>query len=204
MIPIETDALFAIPFGQTIIPQEACDVFKTLEGSEQNSPKTDCFNVLDEHPRIKQDIVDIFSLWANSVHDTPQQKWMMTTSWVTLNPDGSPMAFHRHYNCMYSGVLYFDKVDEKHSGLEFMNPISYIHGSFFLAPLDKERTNVFNRPALFGPIKEGLMLFFPSYVVHGHQAFPQTDVVRKSFACNFFPIGEYGMHDSTINTQWIP
>tara|TARA_R100001463_G_C3474575_1_gene216255 strand:- start:98 stop:709 length:612 start_codon:yes stop_codon:yes gene_type:complete len=201
MIPIETDALFAIPSGITQIPSEICDVLKTLEGSEQRSGKTDVFNVLDEYPNVKRDITDIFSLWINSVLCTKEQKWAMTTSWVTLNPSGSNMVTHRHFNCMYSGVLYFDKVEETHPPLEFLSPL--IDHSSFLLDTPIEERNVFNTDRMLAPISEGRMIFFPSYIYHGHPDFKTSGTVRKSFACNFIPIGKYGRFDSTLNTQWM-
>ena len=201
MIPIETDALFAIPCGTTRIPSEICDVLKTLEGSEQRQGKTDVFNVLDEHSKLKRDITDIFSLWINTLLGTKEQKWLMTTSWVTLNPDGSNMVTHRHFNCMYSGVLYFDKVEDTHPPLEFINPLQE-NGSFLLdTPPDQK--NVFNTDRMTAPIGEGQMIFFPSYIFHGHSAFEPNGTVRKSFACNFIPIGKYGRFDSTLNTEWM-
>ena len=202
MIPIETDTLFAIPMGRTQIPSEICDVLKTLEGSEQKHRRTDVFNVLDKYPRIKSELTHIFTLWVNSLLGYEEQKWAMTTSWVTLNPDGSRMEMHRHYNCAYSAVIYFDKVDEGHPPLQFLNPIRLIDGSFhFNIPAGRE--NIFNSSGASAPISEGTMIFFPAYLLHFHTNFQPTDIVRKSFACNFFPIGKYGRVDSTVDTQCL-
>ena len=54
------------------------------------------------------------------------------------------------------------------------------------------------------PSCEGLMLFFPSYLQHFHQPFKESSVSRKSLACNFFPVGEFGTgNDSSLNTNWF-
>ena len=201
MIPIQTEALFAIPLGITTISPDICDVLKTLQGSTQKEGRTNVFNVLDGHPVIKSDITNIFSLWANSLLGTPEQEWSMTTSWITLNPDGDEMLTHRHYNCMYSGVLYFDTIDTRHPALEFISPLT--EASSFLITTPDSKLNTYNLKTRQVPINEGQMLFFPSYLLHGHPAFEPTDLVRKSFACNFFPIGKYGHYDSTIDTTWI-
>ena len=204
-IPIDTHVMFAIPLGVTTIPTEICDVMKTLEGQEQGGNKArkpGMFNIIDKHPRIKNDITEIFSVWINNINNTPEQKWAMTTSWVTLNPRGDAMVLHRHYNCAYSGVLYFDTVDPEHPGLKFLNPIEELNGSF-LIDVKNESQNVFNSNLMQGEIKEGQMIFFPSYIVHGHDPFKETDIVRKSFACNFMPIGKYGRWDSTLDTNWL-
>ncbi len=207
MIPIKTEALFAVPLGVTTISPEICDVLKTLQGGEQRGRRSNAvlqsaFNVLDGYPKIKSDLTDIFSFWINSLLGTTKQKWAMTTNWITLNPNGDDMTVHRHFNCMYSGVLYFDKVDENHPPLELINPFFEVFGGF-LIPSPEDKINVFNATSTTAPIKEGQMIFFPSYLVHGHPAFKRTGIVRKSFACNFFPTGKFGRYDSTIDTQWI-
>ena len=46
------------------------------------------------------------------------------------------------------------------------------------------------------------MLFFPSFVEHGH-SFYNSKNVRKSLACNFFPKGSFGFGDSSFDTAWI-
>ena len=201
-VKIETEALFSIPMGYTTIPSEICNVFNTLKGREQTHGRTDIFNVLDEHPKIKSYITDVFTLWVNTIWGLKDQKWAMTTSWVTLNPDGSQMGMHRHFNCAYSGVLYFDKVDATHPPLEFLNPLKCLDGSF-LVHTPAEKSNIFNRVGAFAPISEGQMIFFPSYILHSHPSFKPTDIVRKSFACNFFPIGKYGLLDSTVDTRCL-
>ena len=163
MIPINTEALFAVPLGVTTISPEICDVLKTLQGGEQRGRRSNAilqsaFNVLDKHPKIKSDLTDIFSLWVNSLLGTTKQKWAMTTNWITLNPNGDDMTVHRHFNCMYSGVLYFDKVDENHPPLELINPFFEVFGGF-LIPTPEDKVNVFNAANTTAPINEGQMIF---------------------------------------------
>ena len=196
----ETIPLFAIPLGVTQVSSEICDQIKPLQGQEQIQSNPDC-RMLDSVPALKQEITDIFAEWANDLHGTPDQKWVMTTSWVTKNTSGVLMNSHRHFNCMYSGVIYFDKVDEQHPPLIFQNPLQAT-GSILLRNYG-QLDNVYTSIWAAAPMVEGLMIMFPSYLMHSHQSFMPSNVARKSLACNFFPVGSYGSKDSSINTTWL-
>tara|TARA_R100001463_G_scaffold3564_2_gene14402 strand:- start:238 stop:888 length:651 start_codon:yes stop_codon:yes gene_type:complete len=214
MTDSQTAVMFGIPLGMVNVSKEICNQLKPLRGITQfyqKPPKSKReyeerlkdfnFNLLGDHPKLKQDITDVFSNWVNESYNFPNQRWTMTTSWITNNPEGAPMARHRHFNCAFTGVLYFDKVHESYSQLELENPIS--PSDFF--PAQQGNTfSVFNAPSFIAPLHEGLMLLFPSNIFHSHPAFKKVKKSpRRSFACNFVPIGKYGNSDSTLDTNWL-
>ena len=211
----QTAVMFGIPLGMVDVPKEICDQLKPLKGITQfyqKPPKSKReykerlkdvnFNLLDKHPKLKQDITDIFTAWVNESHGYTNQRWAMTTGWITNNPEGAAMARHRHFNCAFTGVLYFDKVQENQGRLVLESPI---RPSDFLPTQRNHTFTVFNAPLFNAPLHEGLMLLFPSNLFHSYPAFKKVKGApsRRSFACNFVPIGKYGTSDSTLDTNWL-
>ena len=196
---MNTIPMFSIPLGTTLISQSICDKIKPLKGITQDTAYDDAFNVLKNHPEIKQELTNTFVKWVNEALRL-NTEWVIISSWITENHTGVEMSRHSHKNSAYSGVLYFDKVEDNHSHLFFENPI-YIFNT--LNPQNFETPcNQYNANEFCAPIEERRMLFFPSYLFHSHPKF-KASIPRRSLACNFFPIGKYGVHDSTLDTNLL-
>lgn len=196
---MNTIPMFSIPLGITTVSQSTCDKLKSLKGVTQHTATDDDFDVLKNYPEIKQEITEIFIEWISDLMRIDTD-WTMTTSWIVENPSGQEMTRHNHKNCAYSGVLYFDELEENHPPLIFDNPIDVFNN---LSPQNFEtHCNQFNTDAFPAPIAETLMIFFPSYLFHRHPKF-KASIPRRSLACNFFPIGKYGAHDSTLDTNLL-
>ena len=201
---MNTYPMFSIPLGTTFISQSICDKIKPLKGITlntitQNTAYDDAFDVLKNHPEIKQELTNTFVKWVNEALRL-NTEWVITSSWITENYTGEAMTRHSHKNCYYSSVLYFDKIEENHPRLMFENPI-YIFNT--LIPQNFETLgNQYNASEFCAPIEERRILFFPSYLFHMHPKF-KASIPRRSLACNFFPIGKYGHHDSTLDTNWL-
>ena len=197
---IDTQIMFATPIGMTTLSQEICDRFKPLQGQVQAGASTDPvhFDVLKDSPVLKDIITDVFTQWVNNTYNYQNQKWKMLTNWITDNPDGTPMRLHRHYNCSFSAVLYFDKVKHGEGNLILENPVD--HSDFF--PQNTNPT-IFSNTEYMCPLYERLLIFFPSKIYHMYLGYKPTITPRRSFACNFAPIGTYGSADSYINTNWL-
>ena len=192
---IETVAAFTIPFGITKVSQDICDQIKPLTGSQQ-CEGTENFNVLEALPTVKASLTEIITSWMNHVTLIPNQRWIMTTSWITENPNGDSMHPHRHQNSMFSAVLYFDEVAKDHPQLNFENPLPLM-SSFQLSCGDNSFTSNF-----IAPIDTNTLLIFPSYLEHGHEKF-KSQINRRSLAMNFFPIGKLGIFDSILDTNLL-
>ena len=115
-----------------------------------------------------------------------------------MNKTGEPMDRHKHVNSYYSSVFYFDKVSKEHPPLSLESERS--ENGFYVQPL---RINEFNCSSYQAPIEEGTIIFFPSHLYHYHPRYEPTDVIRKSLACNYIPIGMFGQFDSTLDTRRI-
>ena len=188
---IQTVAAFTIPFGMTQVSQDICDQIKPLSGTHQFE-RTENFDILDTLPTVKVSLTDIVTSWINNVTLVPDQRWVMTTSWITENMTGHNMNYHVHQNSMFSAVLYFDKIVKEHPQLVFENPLPLMT-SMQLTYGDNSFTSDFS-----APIDTNLMLIFPSYIRHGHEKF-KSQTNRRSLAMNFFPIGKIGFNDSILD-----
>lgn len=204
-IPIETEVIFSIPLGTTQIPVEICQQLTHCPSFNQHKAKSfketpELYNVLQYNQRVKNAITEIFTVWIKNLTGETTQQWVMTTNWVTENPNGRAMTYHAHTNCLYSAVLYFDEIDKNHPPLELLNPFNASISTGLRA--DLSQPGLFNSHRFQCPIHKGLMIMFPSFIMHGHPPF-KSDKNRKSFACNFFPVGRYGVGDSTLDTNWL-
>ena len=197
---INTQIMFATPIGITTLPQELCDIFKPLKGQVQTNASTDpiYFDVLKDFPELKKEITNVFTKWVNNTYNYPDQKWKMLTNWITDNPDGTPMRLHRHYNCSFSAVLYFDAIKNGEGNLILENPVD--NSDFF--PQNSHST-IFGNTEYTCPLFERLLIFFPSKIYHMYLGYKPSKKLRRSFACNFAPIGKYGSADSYIDTNWL-
>ncbi len=194
--------MFSIPLGFTTLPKELCDQLKPLKGFGQDGPESDdAFNILADYPHIEKVIGNTFALWVNTIYNRPKQKWIVTTSWITENLNGIRLASHNHLNALWSAVLYFDTITENFAPLQIENPIMPQGIQVYPeAPL-----NPFTSLTYECPIKEGTILFFPSYCKHFHDEYEQKKgaPLRRSLALNFLPTGFIGSGDSTLDTNWL-
>jgi hypothetical protein len=205
-IPIETDIVFGIPLGATKIPIEICTKLKSLPALQgQNhgvkfEDNPELYNVLGYNAKLKNAITEIFSAWINNLSGNDAQKWVMTTNWITENTNGAAMTEHYHTNCMYSAVIYFEEILPEHPPLILMNPLAPSLNTNLC--VRQVNANPFNATNFVCPCETGTMIMFPSYVKHGHAAY-KSKVNRKSFACNFFPVGRFSNQDSSLDTNWL-
>ena len=197
---IEVLPAFTIPIGVAKLGPEFCEPLKKFKGIEQFGVNEESdFYVLDKIPDLKRKLIKLFSAYINlKILHTPNQEYTITTSWITENKTGNPMGSHNHCNSYYSSVFYFDKVSKEHPALVLENP--KLSEGFRVEPL---RTTPLNSKAYQAPLEEGIIIFFPSYLHHSHGGYEPTEVIRKSLACNYIPIGMYGEGDSTLDTRRI-
>ena len=189
---------FSVPIGIAKVDHELCEPIKNFKGIAQGVKGLD-FNVLDKAPEIKQELIKIFTDFMNlHVLNSSEQEYTITTSWITENNSGASMTRHNHKNSFYSSVLYFDEVTQDHPPLLFENPFN--NSGFYI---EIKNPNQFTGETFTAPIAKGLILFFPSYMFHFHQPFMPTNISRKSLACNYIPIGKYGISDSSFDTRKI-
>lgn len=116
----------------------------------------------------------------------------ITTSWLTMEKSDSLPNWHRHYNCMFSGVFYFN---DGNSPLHF---VQYENSNGF--KILPTKINNLNSSDFFSFYPEkGNLLIFPSSIYH---TIGQTSKNRYSLAFNAIPTGNFGNKDSQLNLNY--
>ena len=153
--------------------------------------------VLEEYPNIKKIILNKFKEIAkNNLGYNCDFK--ISTSWFTKIEKGGYADFHVHRNCMYSGIYYFGNNYNKGSGkLCFRSHIQH-YSDYHIQSSNKDVLSATSWSILPEPKK---IVLFPSYLEHAILEHNE-DAIRYSLAFNFYPVGEYGIGDSTHNTYW--
>jgi len=194
--------LFTIPLVQLKIEEDTdelkncTDIImshdQNVEGSGNNE-----YRVLENYPKIKKLFLEIFEEYAN-VSLGYQNKFEITSSWITKTTKSVSSVFHNHKNCAFSGVYYFDEYDKDSATIGFLNPLSDLSSYM----LNTRELNPVNANYVAIEPSEKCLIFFPSYLKHRINAH-KSDKPRYSLAFNIAPIGNYGGGDSIHKASWI-
>jgi len=143
---------------------------------------------------IKKLISESFSeLWHNNLHYT--NDFQFTKSWFTEIKGHGALDWHKHTNCMFSGVFYFG---EYFSRILFRD---YNRGNNM--DLKPTMHNIFNSSDWFIDPQKGLVIFWPSEIYHTViETNMNNNDIRKSLAFNIVPIGTYGKEDSQVTINY--
>ena len=154
--------------------------------------------ILERYPILKEILLNKFYGFIKESNLNYNNKFDISTSWLTKSENKQQCVKHSHKNCFYSGVYYYDKYSENTSQIAFLSPVSSF-SDFWLSPTEFviQISDQYN----FTPTKN-LLLLFPSYLRHKVEVHHEEDT-RYSLAFNFVPIGEYGSEDSLYNTSWF-
>lgn len=195
------------PFAPTIFKSKLetnfDDVFKSIKLNTRFLPNingysfvSNNFYVLNEYENLKIEIENTFNYFKDNVLKYESTEFKLTTSWITkVRPDGQSQ-YHNHKNCMYSGVLYFDDI-EQCAPIEFNNS-NLTHDSFLLN--SPSEFNIHNNDRFCIHPSKNTIIFFPSYLMH-RVGYHGGDESRYSLAFNFMPDKIYGSADSTIRLE---
>lgn len=165
-----------------------------LEG-QQDKPAaySKALRVLQDYPEIKNNILDKFHDFIMGIGI--EDNFCITTSWITEMAKDDGCFKHRHKNCVFSGLLYFDKDYTNAAPLQLFNPL--MHFDTYFSPIAE---NPFRGHFQVYP-ETGRLIIFPSYIEHVVEN--NQSEMRRSLAFNFHPIGFYGQGDSSLNTRWL-
>tara|TARA_B100002052_G_scaffold49247_1_gene42294 strand:+ start:665 stop:1261 length:597 start_codon:yes stop_codon:yes gene_type:complete len=153
--------------------------------------------VLEEYPKTKKIILNKFKEIAKNQLGYDNE-FKLSTSWFTKVEKGGHADFHSHRNCLYSGIYYFGNSYSKNSGkLCFRSNIQY-YSDFHIKSNKKDLLSATSW-SIKPEVKK--MILFPSYLEHAILEHME-DTIRYSLAFNLYPVGEYGIGDSTFNTDW--
>lgn len=170
------------------------EIFKTTPNFiGEGTYSSDNFKILSDHPKLKKEIVDTFNIFKNDVMCYGNIPFELTTSWITKVEKNSESHFHDHKNCVFSGVLYFENM-ENSGEIQFTDD-NLRPSSIMLS--EPEQLNVFNCKTWSIPPEKNKILIFPSYLKHKITKHMSNET-RYSLAFNFMSCGLFGLWDSTV------
>jgi len=122
-------------------------------------------------------------------------EFYITDSWATRNPQNTGHTRHSHPNSIFSGIYY---VDVEQGDLELA--FDTLYNKDFRIKYDIKEYNLFNSSSwTIGP-KPGLLVIFPSWVMHNVLNNPMpTD--RRIIGFNSFVRGRFGEDSSVDNVE---
>tara|TARA_B100000287_G_scaffold289506_1_gene272793 strand:- start:1257 stop:1892 length:636 start_codon:yes stop_codon:yes gene_type:complete len=201
---------FTIPLLQVPIEEDTSELLahdnfsmSTLEFNEnpdEVDPRAMHDNrVLERYPKSKKLFTDLFNNITKNRLGI-ENKFTISTSWMTETKPEGKCQIHNHKNCYFSGVYYYEEKYDKDVGpLELYNPLedlsSYALNYSEINPFTAGSIKIFPKPKL--------LVLFPSFLKHAIQTHKGKNV-RKSLAFNFVPADDYGFQDSSYNHSWIP
>tara|TARA_Y200000002_G_scaffold364831_1_gene354168 strand:- start:1211 stop:1864 length:654 start_codon:yes stop_codon:yes gene_type:complete len=157
------------------------------------------YRILESYPDLRDNLTDKFNLFLKNTYGNITAK--ITSSWLTcLEDEGDYIETHRHANCFYSGILYFDEVYDKETvHLELRNPLGTTIETM-VPPWYREDTHCKSLDHITLIPDKGAYFFFPAICYHGTEL--HKGKRRKSLAFNFVIDRQVWCHDSSYNPKW--
>lgn len=149
--------------------------------------------ILNSYTDTKKIVDKYFNQFKNDVMKYNDVEFKMTTSWVTKTVKNSMSHYHNHKNSMFSGVLYLN-------GGEDMAPIEFKNYNTQDILSEVSEYNIYNSDTWQLYPQKNMIIFFRSNLMHkiGHQ---KINVDRYSIAFNYFPEGNIGYDDSSMEIE---
>ena len=189
---------FSPIFGAIVINERHEKVegsFRDILNSDYTQISED-IRILENFPLLKRILLNKFDEFIETSNLNYNNKFGITTSWLTKSENRQRSNIHNHKNSFYSGVYYYGNKYHSNCGdLIFTSPLTEFP-DFDIEPEDSTSNLYGIRP------EPKLLVFFPSYIKHQFQP-NYSNISRYSLAFNIVPIGQYGVSDSTYDTSWF-
>ena len=208
--------VFYIPFGEDKLDSSFCKILQEdtravmnasqterlgINHQEQEAADSKKFRILETYPVIRDILESKFNQFAADLgmaNDNGHKALhKITSSWLTKLDQGDTIYMHNHNNCEWSGIVYFDDDYTNQPSLLFLNPLRQFTTYLAEVPARGYSTDWTRQP------EPGLILFFPSWLMHGCVESVSTNKPRRSIAFNMMPVGAYGGADSSMDTSWL-
>lgn len=120
-------------------------------------------------------------------------KFVITNSWATRNPNGTFHSPHMHGNSIFSGIYY---VDVESGDLELS--FEPVYSKNFKFEYNIKEYNMFNSTCWNLKASPGLVVIFPSYITH-KVSINQHFTNRRMIGFNSFVYGQIGSDENVDN-----
>ena len=154
-------------------------------------------NVLDlEEFKLAKELVDnAIRVYTQEIMawTDPGLKFFVTQSWVNKNPKGSGHHEHFHLNSVFSGVLYWQTIDN--------DCISFVNNTKPFFKFYPSESNMWNSERFNVQAKDNRVVIFPAGMLHSVP--PHTsDKNRVSLAFNVFVKGKIGSKENLTYVEY--
>jgi uncharacterized protein (TIGR02466 family) len=119
--------------------------------------------------------------------DLEREHLYMGRSWVNILDRGGKIESHNHVAATFSGAFYL-QVPEPAGSLRFLDPKQPIKRE----PHVLAGPNPWSTSQVDYPVREGLLLLFPGYAMHGMSDENASDVPRVSVSFDYFAVSLNG------------
>lgn len=179
-----SDAYITREFSKIL---EVCESLEYISNKGNNfaSTNTDILN----HPdflEIKKIVEHELNEYVKNIMHWDAYEIYITQSWLNVNPPGTNHHQHYHYNSIVSGVFYLQTVDN--------DTITFYKDDKPLLSIEPSEFNIWNANSFDVPVKSGMMVIFPSRLMHGVETNQSSNIYdnRISIAVNTFVRGQFG------------
>lgn len=198
VLPLFPAPLFTVMYTagdleDTIKHLDSCEVYDGGKADEYGYHSKDTYIL--EHKKctklanfIKEAVVYFGKEILMYVYD----EYVFSQSWISHKRPGQFHTMHTHPNSLISGVFYYGEEDEDIPAITFHRPMAGINTSY-LSPQNQldRRKSQYAWDTFSVNYSAGLLLLFPSYILHSVPVNKSTKV-RKSLAFNVLPKGGLG------------
>lgn len=172
----EYDVLTSIPLAK----RDEEKIFSTYLSKSSHILDDDSLN------RIKKIKLKYINYYLEKIVGV-DNKFVMTSSWLTMNQNGTSHERHSHGNVVLSSVLYFcENLSDEPMAPFYISQkgLSFIFQNFQFE-YNIKNYNEFNSPSLTIPTKTNLLVIFPGWMLHGSEPM-NKNTKRYCIGSNFF------------------
>lgn len=203
---IEVLPLFPAPLFTYVYDKDLSDVrnyldtVKLIDGGMANQYGFHSKNtyILD-HPEcseINNFIMECIKYFGKEILMYSYEDYSFSQSWISHKAPGQHHTMHTHPNSLISGVFYYGEEDPDIPAISFHKPIIGTNVSYLSPKYQRDRRKSEYAWETFSVnYTPGLLLLFPSYVLHSVPVNTSTKI-RKSLAFNVQPTGGIGQEES--------
>ena len=149
---------------------------------------TDLYILTNKKPELVKSFEDRIN--ASLEECKFENTFQMTTSWFTRIAPYGHIETHKHGNCIWSSVFYFE---EDCGALTFIKESQSI-----FVPQNNHNPYLAMDGDVTFPCEKGKLLLFPSHLQHKLSMNNRSDI-RYSMAMNYMPKGQVTIGDSSFN-----
>ena len=148
-------------------------------------------------------IISKAKYFALEILNFEYSSYKFSQSWITHKHPNESHRIHTHPNSLISGVLYYGKITNSTSHIEFHKGSSFPDNQSILLPKydDNASPTIFSSPSFSFKPNSGDLILFPSYLRHSVPT-NTTNEVRKSLAFNIVPTKGFGDEPSLCELKF--